>query len=115
MAKLATAKKVGVPVPETIPSDVTHLVCYFGAKGFTPNYSQLSRIELPLGTVPRQIVGNVDYFVFDTANLPPADGEYDLYFTLEDVVDNEEGDFSPVVTVPLDRIPPTTLRQPVVF
>lgn len=115
MAKLATAKKVGVPVPAPIPSDVTHLVCYFGAKGFTPSYAQTARVELPIGTVPRQTVSGVDYFVFDTTVLPPASGDYDLYFTLEDQADAEEGDFSPVVSVPLDRIPPTKLGQPVVL
>lgn len=115
MPKLATAKKVGVPVPTPIPLDVTHLVCYYGAKGFVPDYAQAARIEQDLAVVPRQVVGGTNYFVFDTAVLPPAAGDYDLYFTLEDKGDNEEGDFSPVVSVPLDRIPPTRLSQPVVF
>jgi hypothetical protein len=115
MAKLATAKKVGVPVPTTIPSDVTHLVCYYGAKGFTPDYAQAARIEVDITTAPKQVVNGVNYFVFDTAQLPPAAGDYDLYFTLEDKNDSEEGDFSPVVSVPLDRIPPTRLSQPVVL
>jgi hypothetical protein len=115
MAKLATAKKVGVPVPTTIPLDVTHLVCYYGAKGFTPSYEQTARVELDLTVVPRQVVNGVNYFVFDTAVLPPASGDYDLYFTLEDKIESEEGDFSPVVSVPLDRIPPTRLSQPVVL
>lgn len=115
MAKLATAKKVGVPVPATIPSDVTHLVCYYGLAGFTPSYAQAARVEVPIATVPRQTVSGVDYFVFDTAGLPPSSGDYDLYFTLEDKNDSEEGDFSPVVSVPLDRIPPTKLGQPVVL
>lgn len=115
MAKLATAKKVGVPVPSPIPSDVTHLVCYYGQKGFTPSYEQAARVELDIATVPKQVVGTTSYFVFDTAQLPPASGDYDLYFTLEDRNDNEEGDFSPVVSVPLDRIPPTRLSQPVVL
>ena len=115
MAKLATAKKVGIPVPATIPSDVTHLVCYYGAKGFTPDYAQSARVELDITTVPKQTVNGVSYFVFDTAGLPPASGDYDLYFTMEDKNDSEEGDFSPVVSVPLDRIPPTRLSQPVVL
>lgn len=115
MAKLATAKKVGIPAPATIPSDVTHLVCYYGAKGFTPAYEQAARIEVPIATVQHQVVAGVDHFVFDTAALPPSSGDYDLYFTLEDKNDNEEGDFSPVVSVPLDRIPPTKLGQPVVL
>jgi hypothetical protein len=115
MAKLATAKKVGVPVPTTLPSDVTHLVCYYGAKGFTPDYTQTARLEMPIATVPKQVSNGVNYYVFDTAVLPPASGDYDLYFTLEDFNDAEEGDFSPVVSVPLDRIPPTRLSQPVVL
>ena len=115
MAKLATAKKVGIPVPATIPTDVTHLVCYYGPSGFTPSYEQTARVAVPIGTVPRQVVSGVNYFVFDTAALPAATGPYDLYFTMEDQADNEEGDFSPVVSVPLDRIPPTRLSQPVVL
>lgn len=115
MAKLATAKRVGVPVPTTIPSDVTHLVCYFGAAGFTPAYDQANRISTPLGEVPRQTVNGASYFVFDTSVLPATGTGYDLYFTLEDRSDLEEGDFSPVVSVPLDRVPPTRLSQPVVL
>ena len=115
MSKLAVAKKVGVPVPSPIPSDVTHLVCYYGAKGFTPDYAQAARVEVDLTLVPRQVVSGVNYFVFDTAGLPPSSGDYDLYFTLEDKADQEEGDFSPVVSVPLDRVPPTRLGQPVVL
>lgn len=115
MAKLATAKKVGIPVPTPVPTDVTHLVCYYGAKGFAPAYDQTARIELPIAQVPRQTINGVEHFVFDTANLPASAADPDLYFTLMDKTDNEEGDFSPVVTVPLDRIPPTKLGQPVVL
>lgn len=115
MAKLAVAKKVGVPVPATVPADVTHLVCYYGPKGFTPSYAQPARIELPIASVPKQTAGGVEYYVFDTAQLPASAQDYDLYFTLADNSDNEEGDFSPVVSVPLDRIPPTRLGQPVVL
>lgn len=116
MAKLASAKKVGIPVPTTIPTDVTHLVAYFGPKGFTPAYDQPSRISIPLGEVEQRTVGGVNYFVFDTAELPAIDDtEFDLYFTLADENDSEEGDFSPVISVPLDRVPPTILDQPVLL
>lgn len=116
MAKLATAKKVGVPLLSPIPADVTHLVAYFGPTGFTPSYDQADRIAVSITGVPRQTKDGVEYLVFDTAVLPPgADGSYDLYFTLEDINDKEEGDFNPVVSVPLDREAPPTLGQPVVL
>lgn len=116
MAKLALAKKVGIPVPSPVPADVTHLVAYFGAPGFTPSYDQAERIPTPLNDVPRQTVGGVEYFVFDTAHLPPsALDTTEIYFTLSDINDAEEGDFSPVVSVPLDREAPTTLGQPILL
>jgi hypothetical protein len=115
MAKLASAKKVGVPVPTTIPTDVTHLVAYFGPAGFTPSYDG-ERVAVPIGDVEQRVVDGVNYFVFDTAALPAVEAEnFDLYFTLADANDSEEGDFSPVVSVPLDRVAPTTLGQPVVL
>lgn len=115
MAKLASAKKVGVPVPTTLPTDVTHLVAYFGPKGFTPSYDG-DRISIPIGDVEQRTVDGANYFVFDTAILPAVEAqEFDLYFTLADENDSEEGDFSPVVSVPLDRVPPTTLDQPIVL
>lgn len=116
MAKLAASKKVGVPVPAALPTDVTHLVCYYGPAGFTPSYSQLERIELPIEQVPKQTQDGVDYYVFDTASLPTTfHVEPDLYFTLEDINDKEEGDFSPLIHVPLDRDPPVALGQPVIL
>lgn len=116
MAKLALARKVGVPVPSPIPSDVTHLVAYFGRAGFTPDYNQPDRIALPIADVPRQTVNGVPHFVFDTATLPvTTDVAMDIYFTLADATDAEEGDFSPVISVPLDREPPTTLSQPILL
>lgn len=116
MAKLASAKKVGVPVPTTIPTDVTHLVAYFGPSGFTPAYDQEGRLAIPIGDVEQRVVNGVNYFVFDTAELPAVEADnFDIYFTLSDINDSEEGDFSPVVSVPLDRVAPTTLGQPVVL
>lgn len=116
MSKLAASKKVGVPVPTAVAPDVTHLVVYFGPAGFTPSYDQVNRIELPLASAPVQSVSGTDYYVFDTAQLPATFSEEpDLYFTLADMNDNEEGDFSPVVHVPLDREPPVALAQPVLL
>lgn len=116
MAKLAVTKKVGVPVPSPMPTDVTHLVAYFGEKGFTPAYDQANRLAVPIGEVEKRNVNGTEHFVFDTAKLPPMGGdELDIYFTLADNRDAEEGDFSPVVSVPLDREPPVALGQPVVL
>ncbi len=116
MAKLALAKKVGIPVPTPIPSDVTHLVAYWGAPGFVPAYDQSARLALPIGTVPRQTVGTVSHFVFDTALIPAQAGNsLEIYFTLADATDAEEGDFSPVIAVPFDTVPPVRLAAPVVL
>jgi len=116
MAKLAVAKKVGIPVPSPMPTDVTHLVAYYGTPGFTPDYAQTARIAIPLADVPRQTVNGVSHFVFDTAQLPASTGSaVDLYFTLADATDSEEGDFSPVVNVPFDRTPPTRLAAPIIL
>lgn len=116
MAKLASAKTVGIPVPDPIPSDVTHLVAYYGSSGFTPSYTQAERIATPIADVPRQTVDGVEYFAFNTSVLPAStEASTDIYFTLSDVNDDEEGDFSPVISVPLDRDPPVALGQPVIF
>lgn len=120
MPKLALVKKVGVPVPANMPADVTHLVAYYGPKGFTPSYDQTTnRLAVALATIPKQTVNGVEYFVFDpvAANLPasPADTELDFYFTLTDITDKEEGDFNPVLTVPLDRTPPPKLGAAVLL
>src|SRR5262245_28219141 len=116
MAKLALAEEVGMPVPSPRPSDVTHLVAYFGPAGFTPDYNQPDRIAIPLNDVPRQTSNGVEYFVFDTAGLPPSSApNTDLYFTLSDNNDAEEGDFSAVVTATWNREPPVALGQPLLI
>lgn len=116
MAKLAVAKKVGVPVPATVPTDVDSLIVYYGAPGFTPNYAQANRIVLPIASVPKQVVNGVNYYVFDTAQIPPQTTDtVDVYFTLGDSTDAEEGDFSPVLAVPFDRTPPVKLGTPVIL
>ena len=116
MAKLAVAKKVGIPMPAQMPADVTHLVAYYGAPGFTPSYSQSARIATPIASVLKQTVGGVEYFVFDTAQLPASAADaVDIYFTLADNNDSEEGDFSPVIAVPFDRTPPVKLAAPIIL
>lgn len=114
MAKIVPSARVGVPVPTSI-GDAVALNAYWGTKGFVPSYTQPARASLPLASVTKQTVAGVSYFVFDTSALPPlAEGDYDLHFTLQDAVGNE-GDFSPAVTIPLDRTPPAILGTPVVL
>lgn len=111
MAKLAEPKKVGIPLLAPIPNDVTHLVCYYGPEGFTPSYNQNERIMVPIEEVPIED----NHLIFDTRLLPQLEGKFGLSFVLADANDNEEGDFSPLATVPLDLTPPPALGQPVVF
>lgn len=115
MSKIGAVKKVGIPVPAVVPSDAKSLNVYYGLKGFTPAYDQAARIALVLASVPTQVVAGASYWVFDSALLPAstAEGNYDLVFTLGD--GNNEGDFSPPVTIPLDRTPPAALGQPIVL
>lgn len=116
MAKLAVAKKVGIPVPATVAPDVDSLILYYGAPGFTPDYAQTARIVLPLAGVPKQVVNGVNYYVVDTSAIPPQTiDNVDVYFTLGDSTDSEEGDFSPKLTVPFDRTPPVKLAQPIIL
>lgn len=113
MSKIVPSKKVGVPVPATVPQDAVALVAYYGAKGFVPAYDQTARISKPLAGIATQTVGGASYWVFDSSVLPAlAEGEYDLVFTLADGAGNE-GDFSPAVTIPLDRTPPAKLGTPI--
>lgn len=113
MAKIVPSKKIGVPVPTALPADAIALNVYYGSKGFTPKYDQAARVSQPLANVPHQAVGGVDHWVFDTSTLPAlAEGDYDFSFTLSDDVGNE-GDFSQVVSVPLDREPPVKLGAPI--
>jgi hypothetical protein len=55
--------------------------------------------------VPKQTVGGDQLLRLRHGRAAARGGDYDLYFTLEDQNDAEEGDFSPVVSVPLDRDP----------
>lgn len=116
MPKLAVAKKVGIPVPQAIAADVTHLVAYYGPAGFVPSYTQPARISMPIGSVPKQTKDGTEYFVFDTSAIPPqSEDTVDIYFTLADNNDAEEGDFSPKIAVPFDRTPPVKLAAPVIL
>jgi hypothetical protein len=114
MPKIVPSGRVGIPVPNPAVADAVALVVYYGSHGFTPDYSQAARLELPLAQVPTQDVNGTPFYVFDTALLPALpEGDYDLAFTLKDDVGNE-GDFSPALDIPFDRDPPATLGQPVV-
>lgn len=114
MSKIVPSAKVGVPIPAEV-GDAVSLALYFGTKGFTPNYDQAERIEKEIGVLEETFVNGQAYWAVDTSVLPAlAEGDYDLYFTLEDDVGNE-GDFSPVITIPLDHEPPATLGAPVVL
>jgi hypothetical protein len=105
MPKIVPSGRVGIPVPNPAVADAVALVVYYGSHGFTPDYSQAARLELPLAQVPTQDVNGTPFYVFDTALLPAL--------TLKDDVGNE-GDFSPALDIPFDRDPPATLGQPVV-
>lgn len=114
MSKIVPSAKVGVPVPAAI-GDAASVSLYYGPKGFTPNYDQAERIEKEISLLEETFVDGQAYWSFDTSALPAlTEGDYDLYFTLEDDVGNES-DFSPVITIPLDHEPPAALGQPVVL
>lgn len=116
MSKIVSAPKIGIPVPSTVDPSVVALDVYYGSKGFSPSYTQAARLSLDISKVPQQTVNGAGYYVFDTGQLASANlsGNYDFYFTLQDSAGNE-GDFSPVVDVPLDFIAPVTLGQPIVL
>lgn len=111
MPKLAVLKKVGVPIPATLPPDVTHLAIYWGDKGFTPSYDQTQRAIIPISDLQTVQKDGQSYWVFDPASvqLPAVNGEVDFSFTLLDNTDGEEGDFSPLIALPLDQDPPPAL------
>lgn len=113
MSKIVPSKKIGIPVPAALPADAQSLVVYYGPKGAAMAYNQAARIVLAIAGLTTQSVTGSSYWVFDSSALPAlAEGEYDLSFTLADTTGNE-GDFSPVVTIPLDRTPPIKLGTPI--
>lgn len=116
MSKVVAVKDIGIPVPTNAPAATDAIACYFGAKGFTPDYAQKNRIALPLSSLSLATVNGVSYYDFPLSSVLPAsvpDGDVDFCFTL--VEGESEGDFSPVVTETVDRTPPQTLGQPVVL
>lgn len=116
MSKIVAMKDIGVPVPATAVPATDKLVCYFGPKGFTPDYTQGSRIALPISSLALVTVSGASYYKFPLSSVLPSsvpDGEEDFYFTLQE--GESEGDFSPVVTEVIDRTPPLTLGQPIVI
>ncbi len=115
MSKIVAMKDIGVPVPTAAVPSTDSIVCYFGPKGFTPDYSG-PKLALPISSLAVVVVGNVSYYKFPLSNVLPSsvpDGEEDFYFTLQE--GESEGDFSPVVTEVIDRTPPLTLGQPIVL
>lgn len=119
MPKIVPSARVGVPVPANLPDDIMSLVCYYGPPGFTPAYDQALRFEVPIESLEQTSVNGQAYWVFDTSELAPIPGEViAMYFTLEDDAgagSGNEGDFSPVVSVPLDLTPPEALGQPLLL
>lgn len=117
MSKIVAVKDIGVPVPAEAPPTTDSIVCYFGPKGFTPDYAQANRIALPLSSLSVVTVNGTAYYDFPLSSVLPAsvaDGDVDFAFTLMEA-SGSEGDFSPVVTETVDRTPPLTLGQPVVL
>lgn len=117
MSKIVPVKDIGIPVPTPAPDATEAIACYYGAKGFTPNYGQQARVQLPLSALSQTTVEGTPYYDFPVSSVLPStlpDGDVDFYFTLVDS-NGSEGDFSPVVTETVDRTPPPALGQPVVL
>lgn len=117
MSKIIAVKDIGVPVPSTAPPATDSIACYFGPKGFTPDYAQPNRIALPLSSLSLVTVGTTPYYDFPLSNVLPAsvaDGDVDFAFTLVES-SGSESDFSPAVTETVDRTPPQALGQPIVL
>lgn len=117
MSKVVAVKDIGVPVPSGFtPGPSDQLVCYYGAKGFTPDYAQAERIALPISGLSLATVSGVQYYDFPVSGVLPKslpDGDYDFVFTIQQ--GESEGDFSPAVTETVDRTAPPTLGQPIVL
>ncbi|MGH8259828.1 MAG: hypothetical protein ACREUG_09070 [Steroidobacteraceae bacterium] len=116
MSKIVPPKDIGVPVPSPAPDPTMHLIAYYGAKGFTPNYAQTQRIDVgAVSSLTQKTVNGVSYYDDPIgAELPNglASGPYDFAFTLMDASGNE-GDFSAPLTVTVDTSVPPTLGQPI--
>jgi hypothetical protein len=116
MSKIVPLKDFGIPVPAPAPAPDNHLIVYYGAQGFTPNYSQPARIDVgAVSSLTIKTVNSVNYWDDPIGTELPSGlvaGQYDFYFTLMDANGNE-GDFSPKVTALVDTNVPPTLGQPV--
>lgn len=119
MSKLIPPKDLGVPVLANAPTG-THLIAYYGAKGFTPSYNPTSpdgRVDVgDVSTLTQKTVNGVAYYDDPIGSELPAGmtpGEWDVVFTFEDA-NGDESDFSPPVTVTVPSAPPTP-GQPIVL
>lgn len=113
MPRLVASQKIGLPAPTSPDTEAVRI--YFGKKGFEPSYESAEFVYQRLNRLNRIERDGVEYVVVDTEVLPPmAEGDYDFYFTYIDDVGNES-DFSPVITIPLDRHPPAAPGQPIVL
>jgi hypothetical protein len=118
MSKTVPLKDFGIPVPTPAPPATDHLIVYYGAKGFTPSYTQAARIDAgPVSALTQKAVGTVLYYDDPISTELPGglgNGDYDFVFTLMDAQGNE-GDFSPPITATVDTVVPPTLGQPVLL
>lgn len=122
MSKVVPLKDFGVPVvtqnADGTPLDPnTHLIVYYGPKGFTPSYTQAARIDVgPVSGLTQKTVNNIAYWDDPISTELPGglgNGEYDFVFTLMDVGTGDEGDFSPPITATVDTRVPPTLGAPI--
>ncbi len=116
MSKIVPLKDFGVPVPTAAYDPASHLIVYWGPKGFTPSYTQSARIDAGLVSALTQKTVNGTVYWDDpiSQELPGGlgNGDYDFVFTLQDA-NGDEGDFSPPITATVDSTVPPTLGQPV--
>lgn len=116
MSKIVPLKDFGVPVP-TVPYDpASHLIVYYGPKGFTPSYTQAARIDAgAVSALTQKTVNSIVYWDDPISTELPGglgNGDYDFVFTLMDT-NGDEGDFSPAITATVSSTVPPTLGQPV--
>lgn len=113
MSRIVPSKKVGVPVTDAV--DAVDLVCYFGATGYTPDYSQANKFAKKIAELEKTTREGQELYVVDLSSIPASnDQTWDLAFTFVDDAGNES-DFSLAVAVPLDNVPPSAPGQPVVL
>lgn len=117
MPRVSKIADIGIPVPTPAPDPTQILIMYYGPKGYTPSYSDTSRIEIgAVSTLGTKTVNGATCYDDPVATELPKDlaaGTYDFHFTLETADKLNEGDFSPAYTTTLDVVVPPTLGQPV--